>query len=72
MGTGAFRYTKKAKEHDLALITRLSEYDYEMRIVPTESEIYPRLLAYATSYIGNCGKRFGYIENSDLYEILNK
>lgn len=28
LGTGAFRYTKKAKENDLALITRLSEYDY--------------------------------------------
>lgn len=27
LGTGAFRYTKKAKENDLALITRLSEYD---------------------------------------------
>ena len=52
LGTGAFRYTKKAKEKDLALITRLSEYDYEIRIVPTEDKKYPQLLAYATSYIG--------------------
>lgn len=72
LGTGAFRYTKKAKENDLALITRLSEYDYELRIIPTESNIYSRLLAYATSFIGNYGKRFGYISNSDLFDIIEK
>lgn len=72
LGTGAFRYTKKAKEDDLALITRLSEYDYELRIISTESNIYPRLLAYATSFIGNYGKRFGYINNSDLFDIIEK
>lgn len=72
LGTGAFRYTKKAKEKDLALITRLSEYDYEIRIVPTEDKKYPQLLAYATSYIGNFGKRFGYIANSELFNILEK
>ncbi len=72
LGTGAFKYTKKAKENDLALITRVSEYDYEMRIVPTEADAYLRLLAYATSYIGNYGKRFGYIANSDLFRIIAK
>lgn len=72
LGTGAFRYTKKAKENDLALITRLSEYDYELRIIPIESNIYSRLLAYATSFIGNYGKRFGYINNSDLFDIIEK
>lgn len=72
LGTGAFRYTKKAKENDLALITRLSEYDYELRIIPKESNTYSRLLAYATSFIGNYGKRFGYISNSELFDILEK
>ena len=71
LGTGAFRYTKKAKENDIALITRLSEYDYEMRIISTESKKYPLLLAYATSYIGNYGKRFGYIGNSELFKIIS-
>lgn len=70
LGTGAFRYTKKAKENDLALITRISDYDYELRIVPCEAEHYNTLLAYATSYIGNYGKRFGYISNSDLFKII--
>ena len=71
LGTGAFRYTKKAKENDLAVITRLSEYDYEMRIIPSESRLYPQLLAYAASYIGNYEKRFGYIANTDLFRLLN-
>lgn len=70
LGTGAFRYTKKAKENDLALITRISEYDYELRIVPKEADTYSRLLSYATSYIGNYGKRFGYISNSDMFDII--
>lgn len=72
LGTGAFKHTKKAKENDLALITRISEYDYELRIVSTESDAYSTLLAYATSYIGNYGKRFGYINNSDLFEIIER
>lgn len=72
LGTAAFRYTKKAKENDLALITRCSEYDYEIRIIPKETNQYSRLLAYATTYIGNYGKRFGYINNSDLFKIIEK
>lgn len=72
LGTGAFKYTKKAKENDLALITRISEYDYELRIIPSEADIYFTLLAYATSYIGNYGKRFGYISNNDLFAIIDK
>lgn len=72
LGTGAFRYTKKAKENDLALITRVSEYDYEIRIVSTEDANYHRLLAYATSYIGSYGKRFGYIENAELFRIIGR
>ena len=70
LGTSALRYTIIANENDLALITRLSEYDYELRIVPSDSNIYPLLLAYATSFIGNYGKRFGYIGNTELFDII--
>lgn len=70
LGTGAFRYTKKADENDLAVISRISEYDYEIRIVPQKSKQYSRLLAYATTYIGNYGKRFGYISNDECFQIL--
>lgn len=38
LGTGAFRYTKKAKENDLALITRLSEYDDVLPMIGLNNE----------------------------------
>lgn len=72
LGTGPFRYTKKAKEKDLALITRISEFDYELRIIPCDSDNYRQLLPYANTFIGGMGKKFGYISNSDLFNIINK
>ena len=70
LGTGALRYTKIARENDLALISRLSEYDYELRIINQESPKYRRLLSYATTFIGGRGKKFGYISNEDCFKIL--
>ena len=70
LGTGALKYTKKAAENDLALITRIAEYDYELRIIKQGRPEYSVLLSYATSYIGNYGKRFGYIGNSELFKII--
>lgn len=59
LGTAAFRGTKAADERDLAIITRCSEYDYEIRIIRKNSAHYSELLSYATQYIGGQGKRFG-------------
>lgn len=70
LGTGALRYSKLAAENDMALITRVSEYDYELRIIRSNSKNYEILLKYATTYIGNFGKRFGYIGNDELNTIL--
>ena len=70
LGTGPFRYTKAADTNDIALITRLSEYDYEMRIIRKTAPEYPLLLSYAISFIGNQGKRYGYISNTDLFNII--
>lgn len=70
LGTGALRNTKVAGEDDLALITRVKEYDYELRIIKKGTSAYQRLLTYAITYIGNYGKRFGYISNSDLFKII--
>ena len=70
LGTGAYRRTKVAEERDLAIITRLSEYDYEIRIIRKNDLIYTKLLSYATQYIGNFGKRFGYIDNETLLTII--
>ena len=71
LGTGALKYTKVADKNDLALMSRLSEFDYELRIVKSSSIHYECLLRYATTYIGNYGKRFGYIGNDEVKEILS-
>lgn len=71
LGTGALRNTKIANEKDLALISRIGEYDYELRIIPQTSKHYNSLLKYAITYIGNYGKRFGYISNIDVQKILD-
>ena len=70
MGTSALRYTRIADKDDLALITRIAEYDYELRIIKKGSRPYSQLRAYAVSFIGNLGKKFGYVPNEKCYEIL--
>lgn len=72
LGTGALRNTKIADKDDLALISRIGEYDYELRVLNRSNAKYPELLRYAVSYIGNFGKRFGFISNSELHAILEK
>ncbi|BDF48801.1 phospholipase D-like domain-containing protein [Eisenbergiella sp.] len=71
LGTGALRNTRIADENDLALISRINEYDYELRIIKQSSKHYAHLLKYAINYIGNFGKRFGYISNNELKTILD-
>ena len=70
LGTGALKYTKIADKDDLALVSRISEIDYELRIVKTSSKHYKDILSYATTYIGNYGKRFGYVDNEVIMKIL--
>lgn len=71
LGTGKLRGTGIAKEGDLALISRVSETSYEMRIAREGSASYEALTGYATTFIGHQGKRYGYIPNSDFERILN-
>jgi len=70
LGTGKLRYSKIAKEGDLAAITRISEYDYELRIIKQESDLYSMLIQYAINFIGHRGKKYGYISNSDFKKII--
>jgi hypothetical protein len=72
LGTGAYRYTRAADERDLALITRRSEYNYEIRIIRKGASNYGDFLSYAVTYIGGQGKKFGYISNSDADALLKR
>lgn len=72
LGTGRLRNTKIADKDDIAAITRLSDKDYEIRIVRAGSATYTHLLKYATTFIGNYGKRYGYISNDLFYDLIVK
>jgi hypothetical protein len=63
LGTGKYRYTGLAAPGDLAAISRISEHDYEVRIIRQGTPEYNTLIRYASTFIGIRGKRIGYIAN---------
>ncbi len=71
LGTAKLRYSKIAKEGDMAAITRISEFDYELRIIKQESDLYTRLSPYAINFIGHRGKKYGYLSNNDFFRLLS-
>ena len=72
LGTSKFRYTKIAQEGDLMVLSRISEYNYDIRIIKQDSPEYRLLSPYATTFIGNSGKRMGFISNDSLEKILEE
>ncbi|MFD2246660.1 phospholipase D-like domain-containing protein [Pontibacter ruber] len=72
LGTGKLRYSKLAKPGDLAAITRISEYEYELRVFTKASDTYNKLNHYAINLIGNEGKKYGYIPNDEFFKALAK
>lgn len=70
LGTGKLRNTKVAQSGDLAAISRISEYNYELRIIKKESDDFTHLSPYAINFIGHQGKKFGYLSNLDFFKIL--
>lgn len=70
LGTGELRNTKIAREGDIALISRITEKDYELRIIKRETELFNRILPYAISFIGHKGKKYGYIDNEKVKEFF--
>lgn len=70
LGTGKLRYTKLAKEGDLAIVSRIKETEYELRIIKQNSKEYRLILPYAINYIGHRGKKYGFVPNKDLEKIL--
>ena len=70
LGTGTLRYTKIANKDDIALITRLSEYDYQLKKKKKNNHLYQTFRRYAVNYIGNQGKMYGFMDNSIVYGLL--
>ena len=69
LGTGPLRHTRLARTGDIAAISRVGETRYELRIYRQGSTIYRRLDSRAIHFIGNQGKRYGFITNREFQEI---
>ena len=69
LGTGKLRYTRVAAEGDLAVVSRIGEDVYELRIVRQDSESFSTLNQYAVHFVGHQGKRYGYLSNAELSRI---
>lgn len=70
LGTGKLKNTNMASTKDLAAITRVSELEYDLRIIKKDSASYDDLLPHAVNFIGHKGKKYGYIDNEDFKSIL--
>jgi hypothetical protein len=70
LGTGPLRRTGLAKKGDIAAISRIGERDYELRIVPTGTPDHTILLPYLITFTGHQGKRYGFIDNAALADVL--
>lgn len=69
LGTGALRYTKTAQLGDTAAITRRANAIYDLKIIKRDSLEFKRLQKYLVHFIGNRGKKYGYIAN-DVYDKI--
>jgi len=70
LGTGKLRYTKIAQSGDIAIISRIKESEYSLRILRMSSRNAKALLPFALNFIGHKGKKYGFIPNSELETIL--
>lgn len=70
LGTAPLRYTKIAKNGDIAAITRVSENKYEMRIFKQADTSYNALGSYAVNFIGHQGKKYGFLSNQEYQDVI--
>ena len=71
LGTGPLRYTKLARMEDIAAISRVGDFEYELRLYRKNSKYYNALVQYATNFIGHQGKRYGYISNEEFEKLVD-
>ena len=69
LGTGPLRHTGLAQSGDIAAISRIGEYRYELRLFPQDTEIGGSLAQYAVNFIGHKGKKYGFISNQQFRTV---
>jgi hypothetical protein len=70
LGTSKLRYTKLVKSGDLAVISRIKEHYYELRLFKKDNHNFDVLRKYAINFIGHRGKKYGYTSNEDIFNIV--
>ena len=70
LGTGPLRYTRLAREGSLAAITRVGDQHYELRLFNHDMSQYAELSRCAVNFIGNRGKRYGFLPNDVFFETI--
>ena len=70
LGTGPLRHTKLASEGDLAAVTRTGHATYQLRIIRKGSPQFAGLAAFAVTFIGHQGKRYGTLSNDDFAALM--
>ncbi len=70
LGTGKLRYSKMAEAGDIAVISRIKELEYDLRIIKKNSSIGKTLAHHAINFIGHQGKKYGFVSNRELENIL--
>ncbi len=71
LGTGMLRYTNIAEKGDIAAISRIEKDKYQLRIFRKTHVFFAALYPYVVNFIGHQGKKYGYISNQLLANILN-
>ena len=71
LGTGPLKHSKLVESGDIAAISRVGDFQYELRLYRRNSKNHNVLLPYATNSIGNRNKRYGYISNEVFQRITS-
>ena len=66
LGAGSLRGSGLARAGDVAAISRIGESDYELRLYRRDSQIGGRLAEHAVNFVGNRGKRYGFVSNDEF------
>ena len=66
LGAGALRGTGLVRAGDVAAISRIGESSYELRLYRRNAPVGERLAARAVNFVGNRGKRYGFVSNDEF------
>ena len=70
LGTGPLRHSKLAQTGDITAISRVGETRYELRLYRQNTPAHRALAPYATNFIGNRGKQYGFISNQEFQTTI--